>query len=84
MQTQTVNHLGSNYSFVKDMKHLHDNKWEGCIAQRAHSSELCDDLERWAVGTGRGLKREGINIYIQVIHFGCTAETIQHKAVLFQ
>ena len=43
-----------------------DSQWEPAVQHRELSSGLCDDLE------GKGaerLKREGIYVYIQLIHF---------------
>ena len=49
---------------------------------------LCDDLEGWH-GRGEGmagrLKRKGIYVYIQLIHFVVKQKLIQHcKAIIFQ
>ena len=30
---------------------------------------LCDDPEGWDVGAGREVKREGVYVYTQLIHF---------------
>ena len=29
---------------------------------------LCDNLEEWGVGVGRGFRREGTHVYLWVIH----------------
>ena len=42
----------------------------------ALSSMLCHDLERWdGGGVGGRLKRDGIHVYIQLIHSCCIAES---------
>ena len=46
----------------------------------------CEDLEGWDVrGSGRGLKREGIYIYLELIHVVVQQKLTQHcKAIILQ
>ena len=39
-----------------------------CVAQGAQTA-LCDDLEGWDGGVGGRLKREGIYVYLLLVHF---------------
>ena len=39
-----------------------------CRVDRELSLVLCDDLEGWHAGVGGRLKREGIYVYLQLIH----------------
>ena len=39
---------------------------------------LCDDLDGWDGVMGGGLKREGIYVYIQLIHFVVQQKLTQH------
>ena len=47
---------------------------------------FCDDLEGWMVsGVGGRLQREGIYVYIELIHFVVQQELTQHcKAIILQ
>ena len=48
---------------------------------------LCDNLDGWDGGGGMGgrSKREGIYVYIQLIHFGVQQKLTQHcKAIILQ
>ena len=47
------------------------------MEHRELSSVLCDNLEGWAGGVGGRVKREGIYVYLQLIHFA-----IQQKLIL--
>ena len=45
---------------------------------------LCDDLERWG-GGGRRLEREGIYVYLRLIHVAVQQKLTQHcKAIIPQ
>ena len=39
------------------------------LQNRELSSLLCDDLEWWDGGMGGRSKREGVYVYVQLIHF---------------
>ena len=59
-----------------------DSKWEAAIQHRELSSVLCDDIEGWVGGR---LKREGIYVYIWLIHVAVQQKLTQHcKAIIFQ
>ena len=47
---------------------------------------FCDDLEGWMVGgVGGRLQREGIYVYIELIHFVVQQKLTQHcKAIILQ
>ena len=46
---------------------------------------LCDDLEGWDGGVEGRLKRKGIYVYIQQIHFVVQQKLTQHcKAIIVQ
>ena len=42
--------------------------WEVAVQHREFNSVLCDDLEGWDGRAGGRLKREGIYVYVQLIH----------------
>jgi len=50
---------GMNWEIVSDTS---ESEWE--VAVRELSSVLCDDLEEW----GEKSKREGICVYLELIH----------------
>jgi len=56
------------------------------LYNRELSLVLCDDLKRWGavVGVGRRLKREGIYVYLQLIHTGIQQKLIHWKAIILQ
>ena len=59
-----------------------DSKWEAAIQHTELSSVLCDDIEWWVGGR---LKREGIYVYIWLIHVAVQKKLTQHcKAIIFQ
>ena len=44
---------------------------------------LCDDLEGWDSGVGGRLRREGMYVYIQLIHVAAQQKlTLQCKAMI--
>ena len=44
---------------------------------------LCDDLDGWDGGEGGRAKKEGIYVYIQLIHFTVQQKLTQHcKAII--
>ena len=43
--------------------------WEAAVWHRELSSVLCDDLEGWDGGSGGRFKREGVYVYMWLIHF---------------
>ena len=46
---------------------------------------LCDDLKGWDGGVGRRLTREGLHVYIRLIHAVVQRTLTQHcKAVMFR
>ena len=46
---------------------------------------LCDDLEGWNVGLGGRLKREGIYVYVSLIHAVVEQKPTQNcKAIILQ
>ena len=46
---------------------------------------LCDDLDGWDGGVGGRSKREGIYVYISLIHFTVEQKLTQHdKAIILQ
>ena len=46
---------------------------------------LCDDLERWNLGVGGRLKREGMYVSMWLIHVVVQQKLMQHcKAIIFQ
>ena len=60
-----------------------DSSWEAAIQHRELSSVLCDDLEGWDEGVGGRLKREGMDVYIQLSHTVVQQKLTQpHKAVI--
>ena len=62
-----------------------DSQWEPAVQHRELSSLLCDDLDGWDGGGGGRSKREGIQVYIQLIHFIVQQKLTQHcKAILLQ
>ena len=44
------------------------SSWEAAAQHRELSSVLCDDPAGWDEGLGGRLKREGIYVYLQLIH----------------
>ena len=59
---------------------------EHAVKHRKLSSVLCDDLDGWDGGwVGGRSKREGIQVYIQLIHFIVQQKLTQHyKAIICQ
>ena len=60
---------GVNWEVVSDTHTLTavctmDSWWEAAVGHRALSSVLCDDPEEW----GEKSKREGMCVYLQLIH----------------
>ena len=46
---------------------------------------LCKDLGRWDGGVGRRSRREGIYVYVELIHFIVQQKLTQHcKAIILQ
>ena len=60
----------------------------GKLLYRELPSVLCDELEgcdRWELGGGGRLKREGIYVYIYLIHTFIQYKLTQHcEAIIFQ
>ena len=57
---------------------------EAAVQHGELSSVLCDDLEAWLGGAGGRGKREGIYVYLQLIHH-VQQKLIQHcKAITLQ
>ena len=55
------------------------------MQHRELSSVLYDDLEEWNGGMGGRLKREGIDVYLQLIQVVIWEKLTQHcKAIIFK
>ena len=55
-----------------------DGYWEAAVQHRELSSVVCDDPEGWDGVVGGRSKREGIYVYIQLIHTVVQQELTQH------
>ena len=49
-----------------------------CVKQMGRSAWRCDDLEGWDVGMGGRSMREGVYVYIWLIHFIVQQRPTQH------
>lgn len=55
-----------------------DSQWEPAIKHRKLSPILCDDLDGWDEAIGRRFRKEGIYVYLRLMHVVVWWKPIQH------